>query len=141
MNNLLHIGETIAVNIVSIGRERLERRFTFSEDTSKKFHPYSDKVTEALHLAVKALETKDAGLAGSVLAMKPDVERSADELVEHLSQRLVSADPDRAVLYRVESQLVELIQRIYYFAGMIANEIIKESEKVSQEINPVLQYS
>jgi hypothetical protein len=84
---------------------------------------------------------KDASLARSVLAMKPEIERSADEIVEHLSQRLVSGDPDRAVLYRVESQLVELIQRVYYFASMTANEIVKESEKVAQEMNPVFNYS
>lgn len=138
MNNLFHVGETIAVNVVSVGRERLERRFIFSEETINRFQPYSDMVIEALHTALKALDMKDAGLAASVPAMKPDVERMADEIVEHLSRRLVSGDPDRAVLYRVESQLVEMIQRIYYFAGMIANEIIQESGKARGERNPSL---
>ena len=42
--NLEHVGETIAVNMVSIGRERLEQRFTFSEETISRFQPYSSKV-------------------------------------------------------------------------------------------------
>lgn len=133
--NLEHVGETVAVNMVSIGRERLERRFRYSEETIKRFQPYSNKVREAYHLAIKALDLKDAELANRVVEMKPDVDRLADEIVEHLSRRLVSDDPDRAVLYRVESQFVELIQRIYYFAGMIANEILQESGKVHVEMN------
>ncbi|HSC35666.1 MAG TPA: PhoU domain-containing protein, partial [Thermodesulfobacteriota bacterium] len=104
-------------------------------ETIKRFQPYSSKVREAFHLAIKALDLKDAGLAKRVVEMKPEVEGLADEVVEHLSRRLVSGDPDRAVLYRVESQFVELIQRTYYFAGMIANEIIQESEKVHVEMN------
>lgn len=84
-------------------------------------------------MAVEALDLKDAGLAERVVEMKPDIKNLADGLVEHLSRRLASDDPDRAVLYRVESQFVELIQRIYYFAGMIANEIIQESETMHVE--------
>ncbi len=136
--NLEHVGETIAVNMVSIGRERLEQRFTFSEETISRFQPYSSKVREAFHTAIKALDLKDAQLAVKVVEMKPDVERLADGIVEHLSRRLVSDDPNRAVLYRVESQFVELIQRIYYFAGMIANEIVQESGYgVKASVTPV----
>ncbi len=136
--NLEHVGETIAVNMVSIGRERLEHRFTFSEETISRFQPYSSKVREAFHKALEALDLKDARLAERVVEMKPDVERLADGIVEHLSRRLVSDDPDRAVLYRVESQFVELIQRIYYFAGMIANEILQEAGYgVKASVTPV----
>lgn len=131
--NLEHVGETIGVNIVSTGRERLERRFAYSEETVKRFQPYSSKVREAFHMAVEALDLKDARLAERVVEMKPDIKNLADGIVEHLSRRLASDDPDRAVLYRVESQFVELIQRIYYFAVMIAGEIIEESEKVYGE--------
>lgn len=73
--------------------------------------------------------------------MKPEVQGLADGILEHLGRRLVSDDPDRAVLFRVESQFVELIQRIYYFARMIAVEIVQESEKVSEEMNPAIQPS
>jgi phosphate:Na+ symporter len=137
--NLEHVAETIAVNMVSIGRERLERRFTFSDETIKQFRPYSNKVQEAYHLALEALNLKDAELANRVVEMKPEVQKLADETVEHLSRRLVSDDPNRAVLYRVESQFVELFQRIYYFARMVAIEIVQESEKMSEKRNPNLQ--
>lgn len=136
--NLEHVGETVAVNMVSIGRERLEKRFSVSEETITRFQPYSSKVREAFHLALKALDLNDAELAKRVVEMKPDVESLADGIVEHLTLRLVSGDPDRAVLYRVESQFVEIIQRIYYFARMIAIEIVQELEKMSEERNQTL---
>ncbi|MGH7849061.1 MAG: Na/Pi cotransporter family protein, partial [Thermodesulfobacteriota bacterium] len=139
INNLQHIGETIAVNMVTIGRERLERRFTHSEETIRRFGPYTSKVLEGFHLALKALDQKDTELARRVVEMKPDVQKLADETLEHLTLRLVSDDPNRAVLYRVESQFIELIQRIYYFARMIAIEIVQESEKTSDGRVPILQ--
>ncbi|HVY55890.1 MAG TPA: Na/Pi cotransporter family protein, partial [Thermodesulfobacteriota bacterium] len=139
--NLEHVAETVSVNMVSIGRERLEKKFTMSEETIERFQPFTSKVREAFHTAVNSLNLKDAALAEAVIQMKQDVERLEDGIVEHLAQRLVSTDPDRAVLYRVESQFVELIQRIYYFASMIAAEVVKESKKITRETNPVLQHS
>lgn len=126
--NLDHIAETIAVNMVSIGRERLERRFSISRETIERFKPYAAKVREAYLLAINALETRDASAAAAAVDMKSEIDRLSEEMVEHLSSRLLTDAPDRAVLYRVESHLAELIQRIYYFSRMIAGEILKESE-------------
>ncbi|MEM7008844.1 MAG: Na/Pi cotransporter family protein, partial [Thermodesulfobacteriota bacterium] len=41
VSNLQHIGETISVNMVSIGKERIDRGFKISEETLNKFMPYS----------------------------------------------------------------------------------------------------
>jgi len=126
--NLDHIAETITVNMISIGRERLERRFSISRETIERFKPYAVKVREAYLLAINALDSRDASAAAAAVDMKPEIDRLSEEMVEHLSARLLTDAPDRAVLYRVESHLVELIQRIYYFSRMIAGEILKESE-------------
>ncbi len=83
-------------------------------------------------MAIKALDEKDAGAAAAVMDMKAEVDRMSQEMVEYLSVRLLSDDPDRAVLYRVESRLVELIQRIYYFSSVIAAEILKESQSAEE---------
>lgn len=130
--NLDHIAETISVNMVSIGKERLERRFTLSRETIARFQPYASKVREAYLMAIKALDEKDAEAAAAVTGMKAEIDRISHEMVEHLSLRLLSDDPDRAVLYRVESHLVELIQRIYYFSRMIAGEIVKASQSAEE---------
>ncbi len=130
--NIDHVAETIAVNMVSIGRERLERRFTLSRETVARFQPFTSRVRESYQLAIKALDEKDPAAAAAVLDMKAEVDRMSHEMVEYLSVRLLSDDPDRAVLYRVESRLVELIQRIYYFSSVIAGEILKESQPAGE---------
>ncbi len=130
--NIDHVAETIAVNMVSIGRERLERRFTLSRETIARFQPFTSRVRESYQLAIKALDEKDAEAAAAVMDMKAEVDRMSQEMVEYLSVRLLSDDPDRAVLYRVESRLVELIQRIYYFSSVIAAEILKESQSAEE---------
>ena len=130
--NIDHVAETIAVNMVSIGRERLERRFTLSRETAARFQPYISSVREGYLTAIKALDEKDTEAAAAVMEMRAEVDRMSREMVEHLSVRLLSDDPDRAVLYRVESRLVELIQRIYYFSRVIAGEILKESQPAEE---------
>jgi phosphate:Na+ symporter len=132
-SNVQHVGETIAINFVAIGRERLERQLTFSEETIRRFRPYGTKVREAFDLALQALAEKDVDLARQVMAMKPEIQRLADETAEHLGRRLVADDPNRAVLYRVENQMVELLQRVYYFAKRIAKEILRAAE-VEEEV-------
>ncbi len=126
--NLQHVAETISVNMVSIGRERLKRGFVFSEETLAQFAPYSAKVRESFDLSLKALKENDTVIADKVLNMKNEVETLAAGTVEHLARRLLSDDPNRAVLYRVESHFVDLIQRIYYFSSMISKEILEEAE-------------
>ncbi|MEM7009238.1 MAG: PhoU domain-containing protein, partial [Thermodesulfobacteriota bacterium] len=131
VSNLQHIGETISVNMVSIGKERIDRGFKISEETLNKFMPYSSKVRESFDLSLKAVDKDDSDLAWKVVDMKSEVDRLADSMIEHLGERLLSDDPDRAVLYRVESQFVELIGRIYYFASMISKEIIEDSKEAA----------
>ena len=123
-SHLQHIAETIGVNRVSIGRERLSRGLHFSEKTLERAKVLSDKMQEAFGLAIQALE--DPELAPQVIEMKQEIQEIVNDMVEHLAQRLMAHDPDRTALYRLESQAVEIIQRDYYFAKKIAKEIIRE---------------
>lgn len=58
-------------------------------------------------------------------------------LGEYLTSRLQSDDPNRAVLYRLETQTAEMLQRVYYFAKKIAKDIIREVE--ASIVDPVMQ--
>ncbi len=126
-SNVQHTGETIAINLVAIGRERLRRHLTFSDLTVQRFEPYTERVREAFDLSLKAIARRDVDLAQRVLEMKPEIQSLGAEIIEHLGQRLVADAPNRAVLYRIESQIVELLQRIFYFSKKIAKEILRES--------------
>ncbi|UCC99717.1 MAG: Na/Pi cotransporter family protein, partial [Phycisphaerales bacterium] len=125
-SHVQHIAETIGVNQVAIGRERLARDLRFGEKTVEHAIVLSDKMQEAFRLSIQALENPE--LARQVIAMKQEIQDLVNDIVEHLTQRLVAEDPDRTLLYRLESQAVEIIQRDYYFAKKIAKEIVREIE-------------
>ena len=73
--------------------------------------------------------------------MKKEIRRLVDEIIEHLGDRFRTDEPNRAVLYRVESQAVELVHQIYYFAKRIAKDIIAEAHAEANEpdIDPELE--
>ncbi|MHC4949318.1 MAG: Na/Pi cotransporter family protein [Planctomycetota bacterium] len=126
-----NIGETIAVNFVAIGRERVAGGVQFGEDTLARIGTLGAKVREAFELSIRALEEPD--LARRVVDMKPEVQGLAAEVVEYLGTRLAADDPDRALLYRLESQAVEILQREYYFAKKIAKEVVREAEASTED--------
>jgi phosphate:Na+ symporter len=121
-----NIAETIGVNRVAIGRERLARGMRFGSETVERARVLSKRVREAFELAIQALENPEH--ARQVVAMKQEIQDLVAKIVEHLAQRFLSKDPHRTVLYRLETQAVEIIQREYYFAKKIAKEIIRLDE-------------
>jgi phosphate:Na+ symporter len=134
ISNLQHVSDTIAINLVSIGRERIEQGLTFDE-TITYFQPYIAKMREGFDLALQSLDEQNVDLARRVVEMEPEIKKLADETVEYIGRHLIADDPKRAVLYRVEDQSVELLHRIYYFAHKIAKEILWEAE--ADEVDPV----
>jgi len=134
-SHVQHIAETNAVNLVAIGRERLESGVHFSKETMEHVSSLSEKMREAFDLAIQALENPE--LAQRVIAMKPEIQYLADQIEEHLARRLTSDDPNRTLLYRLETQAVEVIQREYYFAKKIAKEIAYELESSIKQSVPV----
>ena len=130
-----NVGETNAVNLVAIGRERLDRGLTFSTETIEHGQALGAKMREAFDLAIRSMEEPE--LAHRVIEMKQEVQDLVAGFIEHLAGRLAADAPDRAVLYRLESQVVELIQREYYFAKKIAKEVVREAESSIED--PVME--
>lgn len=111
----------IAVNQVAIGRERLQQRIAFSEETQDKAAALHKEVHSAYRLAIRSLEEPE--LARRVIDMKREIRALFDQAVEHLAGRLQSSEPNRTVLYRLETQTLECLHREYYFAKRIAKAI------------------
>lgn len=65
--------------------------------------------------------------------MKPEVQAHVAEMSEHLVVRLTADDPNRALLFRLETQTVEMMQRVYYFAKKIAKETVREVEATIED--------
>jgi phosphate:Na+ symporter len=114
------IGDVVETNLVHAGKKRLERDVLISIDTQKIFTALADKVSWALDTATQAVDRGDASLAEQVIDAKDDVDSLADQIGDRLIERLVAEDPHRTSTYRIESQLVEHYQRIFYFTKRIA---------------------
>ncbi len=124
--HIQNVGETNAVNLVAIGRERLQSGAAFGDETVTRMNELVRRMRDAFDLAIDSLERP--ALAHEVIAMKSEIQQLAAGITEHLAARLIADDPNRALLFRLESQAVEIIQREYYFAKKIAKTVVTEIE-------------
>ena len=122
-NNIESIGDLIETNLVRAGMERLDLGLHVSEGTRTQLEALHAAVSEAVGLALEALDANDLDMAQRVRESKKTIQRLASDAEAHLSQRLSADAPDRLGLYRFESELIEYLKRVYYFAKRIAKAV------------------
>ena len=71
-------------------------------------------------------------LAAEVIAAKPEINRLAAEAEAYISQRLAADEPKRLVAFRLESEIMEYLKRMFYFAKRVA-KIVVERDLASQQ--------
>ena len=120
------IGDVVETNLVHVGRTRLNRDVQASPDTEEIVARLANSVVWALETATDAVAHGDVSLAEQVIDAKDEIRDLADQLSNRLVERLIAEDPHRTSTYRVESQLVEHYQRIYYFAKRIAKHLAED---------------
>ncbi len=123
-NDIENIGDMIETNIVSAGRERLEKHVAVSESTRAVLRGLHRKVNEMVDTALHALDTNDVSLAQSVIDSKREISASAEQAERHLATRLAAEEADRVALFRIESEMIEYLKRVYYFAKRIAKSVV-----------------
>ncbi|NNF59122.1 MAG: Na/Pi cotransporter family protein [Rhodothermaceae bacterium] len=121
-NNIENIADLIETNVVGAGLERLGAGMQVSAATREKLAALHTRVAEAVQLTFQALDAQDAGMAGQVIGAKGEIQQLADAAEAHLARRLTAEAPDRLSLYRFESELIEYLKRVYYFAKRIAKD-------------------
>jgi len=119
-NHIQNVALTIETNFLAIGRERLEKGVRVSEATRRRLLPLNDLVGAAFKTAIDALDREDPRRSQSVVALAPQVDRLSGEAKRHLLERLSAPEPNRTWTFRVESDIVENLKRLYYFSKRIA---------------------
>jgi phosphate:Na+ symporter len=119
-NNIESIGDMIETNLVEVGRQRLKYDIQMSKPTQHILKSLHDEVCWAIEQSLKALATSDRRIAAEVKAAKPEVNQIVRRANNHLTRRLAADEPHRLVLFRIESEIVEYLKRVYYFAKRIA---------------------
>ncbi len=78
------------------------------------------------------MASNDVEMAHEVLDAKQEIWHLADESAEQLSARLGVDAPNRLVAFRLESEIIEYLKRMYYFAKRIA-KIVSENDNNMEE--------
>lgn len=136
-NYFENIGDMIETNLVEAGRTRLASGFEISPQTREVLRGLHEKVQWAVERATEAVSSDDSEVALEVIEAKSEINRLAEEAEDHLTERLAAPDPHRLPAFRIETELVEALKRIYYFAKrisrLVAEEIAPYSRLISSE--------
>ncbi len=133
-NYLESIGDMVETNMVEVGKQRLKAGFIVSNVTRRVLSDYHALVTQQVAQAVKAMSDNDAVLAKQVIDAKDDLSRLAREAEKHLTRRLSSNEPDRIIAFRLESEIIENLKRVYYFSKRIAKVVLDANRDEKQSV-------
>ena len=119
-NYFENIGDLIETQLVLAGRQRLKSGLKISPETEDVLTSIHHEVCWAVEHAVRALSDQDVEVALDVTEAKSEVNRLVAIAEDHLSKRLAATAPNRLVAYRLESEIMEYLKRVYYFAKKVA---------------------
>jgi phosphate:Na+ symporter len=119
-NHIENIGDLIQTNLVESGYARLRYDLEMSEETQQILTELHNEVCWAIEQALEALETDDKKKAKKVKAAKSEINLLANKAENHLAVRLIAEAPNRVTAFRIESEIIEYLKRIHYYARRIS---------------------
>ncbi len=122
-NAFENAGDVIETELVGQGRQRLRENVTVSAATQEVIENLHNAVLDALADAVAAVRNNDAELARAVIAHKPKIAELVEAASHHQADRLVADEPNRLATYALETDILEKLRRIYYFAKRAAKVV------------------
>ncbi|HAU29721.1 MAG TPA: NAD+ kinase [Rhodospirillaceae bacterium] len=123
------IGDVVKLDLVAVGRHRLEENITVSTQTEALLKEVAQKVHDSVGFAIAAAGQGDQTAAQALLEMKGEMSRLGEHAREHGVKRLMSDDPNRFHTYSREMEVVDRLRRIYYFARKIALATLENTEE------------
>jgi len=123
VNDLENIGDVIEMNLVELGRRRIDKGVAISPATQVVLTDFHQVVIDAVNAAVEAVAEDNPDAAASVANMKKEINRISNSAAAHEAQRLVANEPQRIEAYTIEMDIAEKLQRIYYFARRMARTV------------------
>ena len=130
-NYMENIADMVETNLMEVGRARLSSGLIISDATKKLLSHFHQEVSLRVIQSIDALITNDHTAAKKVIGAKPIIRQISVEAEEHLSRRFRADEPQRMVAFRLESEMIEYLKRMYYFAKRIAKIVDHNpSEKI-----------
>lgn len=136
-NHIENIGDMIETNLVEAGQARLRQEVQFSYATQKLLGALHAKVLWSVERALESLANADRQAAEEVMAAKLEINQLSANVENHLARRLIADEPNRFDAFRLESEIVEYLKRMYYFAKRIAKVVadVENSYKVISDLD------
>ncbi|OGU69435.1 MAG: hypothetical protein A2W30_08570 [Ignavibacteria bacterium RBG_16_36_9] len=128
-NYIEYIGDVIETNLVTLGRERVEAEIAFSKKSESFLRPFFDKVIWCAEESFTAFIEGNKKRADVVIEMKKEVSNLAQLTQSHLEERLNSETNVPLAEYRILSEIVENMKRIYYLSKRIAKDVVESNQK------------
>ncbi|MEQ9410651.1 MAG: Na/Pi cotransporter family protein [Fuerstiella sp.] len=127
-NYFENIGDMIESNLVAVGRHRIDANLAVSAATEQVMEAVHHEVCRTIDHAVRAVVDQDPDVAREVLDAKAEINQLVAAAEEHLSRRLSAPDPNRLVAFRLESEVMEYLKRMYYYAKRTAKLVVDEGQ-------------
>jgi len=132
-NYIENIGDMIETSLFEAGTERLAANVVISDRTQELMMSFFVRVEELVKQALDALVEGDARAARAVIDAKDELNELSLAVERHLTARLVVDAPHRLAAFRLESDVMENLKRVYYFAKRIAKIVANGEEDAMGE--------
>ncbi|RKY18691.1 MAG: Na/Pi cotransporter family protein [Planctomycetota bacterium] len=124
VNSLENIGDVIETNLVALGIERVQHHVAISAATEGVITTFHAAVSRGLQTALQAVTQKNPEAAQVVIEMKSDINRLADSAAAHQAERLIAEEPGRVRAYKIETDILQNLKRVFYFAKRMARAAV-----------------
>lgn len=124
-NDLEHIGDRVATDVVTSARKRLDEHAVVSEPAVTAIMTLHQEVDKALEDALTAFRTKDEKLAATVRHMKGEVAAIARSIGREGVSHLAADPAHRLMSYVREVELLEILDGVFKIARRIARTQLK----------------
>lgn len=131
VNSLESIGDVIETNLVVLGLHRVDGGITVSQPTREILTRFHGAVRRALDISLQAATQRSEQAATAARSMKREINSLAEAAQRHQAQRLVADEPDRIAAYTLETDVLQNLQRIYYYSRRMARTVLDSVRKSS----------
>jgi len=132
-NYLENMGDVMSKELLSVLRKRLAMGLAISPSTRTVLLPIADEVCNAYDKALAALEEGKTADAVEAIESKATINELAEQAAAHISRRLVADEPDRLVMFHIESDIIENFRRLNTYTRRIAKLTLEGSTEQEVE--------
>jgi Na+/phosphate symporter len=125
------MGDVIETNLISQGKDRVKSNLEFSEEYLVMMQPLYEMVDWSVNQAINSIVDNSEITAQKIIDAKPEISALRNQIFDYISSRLSVEKNLSLTEFRLQSDIIENLMRIYYQAKRIAHVILFISSEKS----------